>query len=614
MATLADIRRQYPQYSDLSDKDIADALHSRFYSDMPRADFDRRIGLTPDRSLGVRVGRAAEFAARGFADSAAETVAAPLDLINRGLRAVGVPVPGQNGGNAELFKRGLRAAGDVLSAPLNAAVRAAGVDMGPQTPENWQDRAAYGGGRGVADAASIALPAAGVARMARPGTVTAGAATALASQPVAQAASGAVGGAVGEATDNPLLGVAASIAAPLGVAGLRRAVSPVTMSLTPEEQRRAAIATQYGIQLTPGQQTGSRPLQALESSFAQLPFSSGRQNAIYDAQRTGFNRAALSKAGVNADRVSPEVIDRAFTDIGKRFDDLAARTTVRPDAQFSQDIAAVANNYGRRLPTDVAPVFNSYMADLDPLLQAAAKGQNPQIDGRTFQNISSNLARAARNARTRPELQEALNSLRGALDDALERSAAQGANPQIPRLPGAGGSSDNLADEWREARRQYRNLLMIDEAAGAGTQADRAAGNLSFGAMRSAVDRADPRGFARGRGEMADIAQLGDFLAQKIPNSGTPERQAAMRIAQGGMGAGGLGGAMAFGADPLLAAGLTAGALAMPPILQGAMNSAAGRAYLTNQFLSGHGPQMNRALAAALLGAQAKGELLAPPQ
>lgn len=614
MATLADIRRQYPQYSDLSDKDIADALHSRFYADMPRADFDKRIGLAPERSAGVRALRGAEFAARGFMDSAAETIAAPFDLVNRGLRAIGVPIPGQNGGVAAGLKRGTQAVGEVVSAPANAALQAAGVDMGQQTPEGAGERFAYGAGRGVADAASIALPAAGVARMSRPGTVTAGTAQALASQPVTQAFSGAVGGGVGEATDSPLAGFAAAVAAPLGVAGLRRAVSPVTMNLTPEEARRAAIAKQYGIDLTPGQQTGSRPLQALESSFAQLPFSSGRQNAIYDAQRTGFNRAALSKAGVNADRVSPEVLDRAFTELGKRFDDLAARTTVRPDAQFGQDIAAVANNYGRRLPTDVAPVFNSYMADLDPLLQAAAKGQNPQIDGRTFQNISSNLARAARNARNRPELQDALNSLRGALDDALERSAAQGANPQIPRLPGAGGSNANLADEWREARRQYRNLLMIDEAAGAGTQADRAAGNLSFGAMRAAVDRADPRGFARGRGEMADIAQLGDFLAQKIPNSGTPERQAAMRIAQGGMGAGGLGGAMAFGADPLLAAGLTAGALAMPPILQGAMNSSAGRAYLTNQFLSGQGPQINRALVAALLGGQAKGELLATPQ
>lgn len=45
MPTLAEIREQYPQYGDMSDQELADALHSRFYSDIPRADFDQRIGI-----------------------------------------------------------------------------------------------------------------------------------------------------------------------------------------------------------------------------------------------------------------------------------------------------------------------------------------------------------------------------------------------------------------------------------------------------------------------------------------------------------------------------------------------------------------------------------------
>ncbi len=38
-------RQKYPQYNDLSDRDLADRLHAKFYSDMPRAAFDARIGL-----------------------------------------------------------------------------------------------------------------------------------------------------------------------------------------------------------------------------------------------------------------------------------------------------------------------------------------------------------------------------------------------------------------------------------------------------------------------------------------------------------------------------------------------------------------------------------------
>tara|TARA_R110000868_G_scaffold103112_2_gene284052 strand:- start:2757 stop:5207 length:2451 start_codon:yes stop_codon:yes gene_type:complete len=45
MATLAEVRAQYPQYSDMSDTALADALYKKFYSDLPRADFDVKIGL-----------------------------------------------------------------------------------------------------------------------------------------------------------------------------------------------------------------------------------------------------------------------------------------------------------------------------------------------------------------------------------------------------------------------------------------------------------------------------------------------------------------------------------------------------------------------------------------
>jgi hypothetical protein len=47
MATLAEIRQQYPQYEDMSDRQLADALYSKHYSDMPRADFDQKVGLAP---------------------------------------------------------------------------------------------------------------------------------------------------------------------------------------------------------------------------------------------------------------------------------------------------------------------------------------------------------------------------------------------------------------------------------------------------------------------------------------------------------------------------------------------------------------------------------------
>ncbi len=50
MASLAEIRQQYPQYSDMSDQQLSDALYQKFYSDMPRDQFDQKLGATAQPS------------------------------------------------------------------------------------------------------------------------------------------------------------------------------------------------------------------------------------------------------------------------------------------------------------------------------------------------------------------------------------------------------------------------------------------------------------------------------------------------------------------------------------------------------------------------------------
>jgi hypothetical protein len=53
MASLAEIRAKYPQYDDMSDQQLADAFHAKFYSDMPRAEFDAKIGMANQRIAGA---------------------------------------------------------------------------------------------------------------------------------------------------------------------------------------------------------------------------------------------------------------------------------------------------------------------------------------------------------------------------------------------------------------------------------------------------------------------------------------------------------------------------------------------------------------------------------
>lgn len=46
MTTLAEIRQKFPQYADLDDSTLADALHRKFYADMPKEEFAAKVGLT----------------------------------------------------------------------------------------------------------------------------------------------------------------------------------------------------------------------------------------------------------------------------------------------------------------------------------------------------------------------------------------------------------------------------------------------------------------------------------------------------------------------------------------------------------------------------------------
>ncbi len=51
MANLSEIRQQYPQYGDMSDKDLANAMHRKFYSDIPINDYYAKIGLKQQPNL-----------------------------------------------------------------------------------------------------------------------------------------------------------------------------------------------------------------------------------------------------------------------------------------------------------------------------------------------------------------------------------------------------------------------------------------------------------------------------------------------------------------------------------------------------------------------------------
>lgn len=75
MPTIADVRQQYPQYHDLSDQQLADALYKKFYSDMPREQFDAKLGIAP-----VQPSQPMKPGTREYADWAAQQARAGKTL------------------------------------------------------------------------------------------------------------------------------------------------------------------------------------------------------------------------------------------------------------------------------------------------------------------------------------------------------------------------------------------------------------------------------------------------------------------------------------------------------------------------------------------------------
>ncbi len=354
-------------------------------------------------------------------------------------------------------------------------------------------------------------------------------------------------------------GLGFGLATPVAVAGVsagvRRAVTPFASS--PERQALADVLKREGVDLTAGQRTGSERLRYAENEI-------GGRVARRIAERQGeqFTAAALRRAGIDANRATPEVMDAAFTRIGQQFDGLASRNRLMPDQQFASDLSDTIRGYNQLVnETARAPIVMDTAADI---AQMARNG----ITGEAYQALRSRLDQSARASARDPQLQDALYGLRNTLDDGMERSIIMN-NP-----------SD--LGKWREARSQYRNMLVLEKAStGAGENA--AQGLISPSQLRNAtVVGQGRRNYARGKGDFADIARAGEAVMKPLPNSGTAGRINAQNLGAGMFSTlGGIAGT-AGGGIPIGLLGAVAGAT-VPKVAGRTMMTKIAQAYLGNQ-------------------------------
>lgn len=359
-----------------------------------------------------------------------------------------------------------------------------------------------------------------------------------------------------------LVGAGIGAAAPLiGQLG-RRLISPNPASAS--QTNAAQVMAREGVDLTAGQMTGNKGLQYLESELGK-----GRAADLMEQQAEQFTQSVLRRAGINAQRATPEVIDTAFDTIGQQFDNMAMITDTPFDSALQNNLLGVAADY-IDTAANPAPVVERLVNRLGELAQS----NGGRVTGRVYQNMRSEIGRLIRAAD--PATKMALRELQDALDDGIERNL-----------------SGQTLEAWRALRRQYQNMLIVERGVTSAGQ-NAASGLITPAQLRSAaINIGGRRSFARGTNDFTELANAAVQTMTPLPQSGTAPRFAAQMLGTIPAAIG------AAAGSPAGIPGAIGGALvgaAVPAAVGRAVLSGPGRAYLSNQVATGVGPSALEAI------------------
>lgn len=351
---------------------------------------------------------------------------------------------------------------------------------------------------------------------------------------IANAATRTAGGAItGGATaglinpEDAGLGAAIGGAMPGVVKGAGALGSAVKGEVSDAVINLANKAKSLGIDIPADRIANSRPLNALAASLNYVPFS-GRA-ATEKNVLSQYNKAVSKTFGQDSDNVTM-ALRKAHTELGKQFDDVLTKTSVKVDNQFLDDLARHEQTIANELdPLQAKVITNQIGAILD-------KSKGGVIDGQAAYNIKKTLDRIGnRNSNEAYYAKELKKSLMGAL------------NRSLP---------EGEAEAFSSLRKQYGNMMDIDSVARNGAE-----GGVSIAKMANMRGINNP--------EMQDLA---DIAAQFLITRESPHG-AAQRVILGALGVGAGGAAPA--ALPYLAGGVAAGKVANSALnsnwLKGAM-------------------------------------------
>jgi hypothetical protein len=267
-----------------------------------------------------------------------------------------------------------------------------------------------------------------------------------------------------------------------------------------QRQKLVDLLEDDNVRLTAGQKTGNASLRAREAATG-----GSQYQQLLDEQADDFTSAALKKGGMDARSATPEVFNKQHAVLGAEFDRLQ-KYGAAIDTPLYEDLSKVKDEYYALTGGDRSGEVDRI---INVITQKAGTGAQ-SLDGEWVKQQGTRLRDLIRrSSQTRP-LQEALDGIREALDDAVERQIST-VNP------------DDVG-KFAQARTAYRNLLTLEEAA-----ARSPAGNLTPAQLTAATKGMEGRrGYSRGFGPFNDLSRAGEQVITKVPTSGTSERLKAL--------------------------------------------------------------------------------------
>lgn len=418
---IKDIRTKYPQYDDLTDEELAQGFHQKFYSDIPFDQFKAKIGMGPapqDSWLSNIFG---------------STGAAVNELVKQQEKQS--PLAQLTTAQSESFKQSGIPRG--MTAPFVGAGQMVAQALGPEYSEPYDklvkqwDSTYSKNLTGEIIGAATTLPSRIVGAGVGVARTMLGSAAEAALQPVTeaeknfwgekgeQAAVGAIGGSLGAAASK--------------IAG---------KVLNPLESKAEATMRELGVTPTTGQMLGEQA-RKIEDFAQNLPLVGSMISNAMERQLFNFNKGVINKTlSKVGDKLPEDVIGRdavqyANKVINDKYDDVLSKINYKFDYKTYKnmlDIIKTAKISGPE-KQKVTDELNTRLFSQLP--------KNGKIDGPAFKKLESDLMKRVldfkkSNSMSEKDVGNTLGDLLGAFKDSM-RSQNQKYSSELRRIDNAYG-------------------------------------------------------------------------------------------------------------------------------------------------------------------------------